>query len=177
MIEDFEGYNNRTSDMNWTYKGTVNVLLPFYNHNDMTLSTEFTEKDGYQFIEFGGKGGCFPNITWQLRKAYIVESDPVDDNHPIGKRVHYVDAQTFTLPRTLIYDRKGDLWKSWTIGQAHPDHHLDKNKGTGVSIDDSFSMIDVQAGHCTTGQFKGQVDPELTPSSLFTVQNLRATGK
>ena len=177
MIEDFEGYNGRISDMNWTYKGTKNILLPFYNHNEMELATDLVEKDGYQFVEFGGKGGCYPNITWQLRKVYVLESDPIDENHPISKRVHYVDAQTFTLPRTLIYDRKGDLWKSWIIGQAHPDHHLEKNKGTGVSIDDSFSMLDVQAGHCTTGQFKGQVDPALNPVKIFTVQNMRAKGR
>ena len=177
MIEDFEGYNGRISDMNWAYKGTKNILLPFYNHNDMELATDLVEKDGYQFVEFGGKGGCYPNITWQLRKVYVLESDPIDDNHPISKRVHYVDAQTFTLPRTLIYDRKGDLWKSWLIGQAHPDHHMEKNKGTGVAIDDAFSMLDVQAGHCTTGQFKGQVDPELNQVKLFTVQNMRAKGR
>lgn len=177
MIEDFEGYNGRIVDMNWTYKGTKNILLPFYNHNDMQLATDLKEDDGYQFVEFGGKGGCFPDITWQLRKVYILESDPVDENHPISKRVHYVDAQTFTLPRTLIYDRKGDLWKSWTIGQAHPDHHLAVNKGTGVSIDDSFSMIDVQASHCTTGQFKGQVVPELNPPKIFTVQHMRSSGR
>jgi hypothetical protein len=177
MIEDFEGYNGRISDMNWSYKGTKNVLLPFYNHNDMTLATDLVEKDGYQFVDFGGKGGCFPNITWQLRKVYILESDPIDDNHPISKRVHYVDTQTFTLPRTLIYDRKGDLWKSWLIGQAHPDHHMAKNKGTGVSIDDAFSMVDVQAGHCTTGQFKGQIDPAMNPVKIFTVQNMRAKGR
>ena len=177
MIEDFEGYNGRISDMNWAYKGTKNILLPFYNHNDMELATDLVEKDGYQFVEFGGKGGCYPNITWQLRKVYVLESDPIDDNHPISKRVHYVDAQTFTLPRTLIYDRKGDLWKSWIIGQAHPDHHLEKNKGTGVAIDDAFSMMDVQAGHCTTGQFKGQVDPALNPVKIFTVQNMRAKGR
>tara|TARA_R110001599_G_scaffold353880_1_gene602000 strand:+ start:114124 stop:115434 length:1311 start_codon:yes stop_codon:yes gene_type:complete len=177
MIEDFEGYNGRISDMNWTYKGTKNLLLPFFNHNDMPLATDFEESDGYQFIDFGGKGGCFPNITWQLRKVYELESDPIDDNHPISKRVHYVDAQTFTLPRTLIYDRKGDLWKSWLIGQAHPDHHMEKNKGSGVAIDDAFSMLDVQAGHCTTGQFKGQVDAELNPIKLFSVQNMRAKGR
>ncbi|MEQ8800600.1 MAG: DUF1329 domain-containing protein [Haliea sp.] len=176
-IDDYEGYNGRISDMTWTYKGTQNVMLPFYNHNDLDLATDLEERDGYQFVDFGGKGGCFPQITWQLRKVYVLESDPKDDNHPISKRVHYVDAQTFTLPRTLIYDRKGDLWKSWTIGQSHPDHHLEKNKGTGVSIDDAFSMIDVQAAHCTTGQFKGQVDPELNPVKLFTVQNMRAKGR
>jgi len=177
MIEDFEGYNGRISDMNWTYKGTKNLLLPFFNHNDMALATDLEESDGYQFIDFGGKGGCFPDVTWQLRKVFVLESDPIDENHPISKRVHYVDAQTFTLPRTLIYDRKGDLWKSWIIGQAHPDHHMEKNKGTGVSIDDAFSMLDVQAGHCTTGQFKGQVDAEMNPIKLFSVQNMRAKGR
>ncbi len=177
MIEDFEGYNGRISDMNWTYKGTVDVMLPFYNHNELTLATDLEESDGYQFVDFGGKGNCFPNITWQLRTAHILESDPTDDNHPISKRVHYIDAQTFTIPRTLVYDRKGDLWKSFIIGQAHPEHHMEKNKGTGVSIDDSFSMVDVQAKHCTTGQFKGQVDPALNPPKIFTVQNMRAKGR
>ncbi len=178
MIEDFEGYNGRISDMNWSYKGTQNILLPFYNHNEMALATDMpVESDGYQFVDYGGKGACFPKITWQLRKVYVLEADPIDDNHPISKRVHYVDAQTFTLPRTLIYDRKGDLWKSWIIGQAHPDSHHPVNKCTGVSVDDSFSMLDVQAGHCTTGQFKGQVDPSLNPAKLFTVQNMRSTGR
>ena len=177
MIEDFEGYNGRVSDMNWTYKGTQNVLLPFYNHNDLALAPEHPESDGFQFVNFSGKGGCFPDVSWQLRKAYVLETDPIDDNHPISKRVHYIDAQTFTVPRTLIYDRKGDLWKSFTIGQAHPDHHLASNKGSGVAIDDSFSAVDVQASHCTTGQFKGQLSPELNPPKIFTVQNMRAKGR
>jgi len=178
MIEDFEGYNGRISDMNWSYKGTKTMLLPMYNHNDMELDTE-THKDdeGYQVVKFGGAGGCFPDITWQLRKVYVVESKPVDPNHPISKREHYMDAQTFTIPRNITYDRKGDMWKSWLIGQTHPDHHLPINKGTGVSVDDAFSMVDIQANHCTTGQFKGIVDPKLTPPSKMTVQNLRASGR
>lgn len=177
MIEDFEGYNGRISDMHWTYKGTRYMLMPFYNHNDLVLDPETHHDDeGYQVVAFSGKGGCFPNITWQLRKVYEVEAVPVDDSHPLSKRIHYMDAQTFTIPRTVSYDRKGSLWKTFTIGQAHPDHHLPKNKGSGVSIDDSFSMIDVQASHCTTGQFKGQVDPELSPPQMFNVQHLRATG-
>ncbi|MCG8502990.1 MAG: DUF1329 domain-containing protein [Sphingomonadales bacterium] len=177
MIEDFEGYNNRISDMSWTYKETKNVLLPFYNHNALELTEDHKESDGYQFVDFYGRGNCFPKITWQLRKVYVLEAAPVDKNHPISKRIFHVDAQTFTLPRTLIYDRKGDLWKSWTIGQAHPENHDDVNAGSGVAIDDSFSMIDVQAQHCTTGQFKGQVVTELNPRSLFTVQNMRSTGR
>ncbi|MNC63333.1 hypothetical protein D3C75_1134480 [compost metagenome] len=100
----------------------------------------------------------------------------MDASHPLAKRVHYMDAQTFTVPRTISYDRKGTLWKTFTIGQAHPDHHLPVNKGSGVSIDDSFSMIDVQAMHCTSGQFKGVVDAKLSPPEMFSVQHMRATG-
>jgi len=178
MIEDFEGYNGRISDMAWTFKGARKMLVPMYNHNEMTLDSEtHKDEDGYQVVSFGGKGSCFPNVTYQLRKVYEVESASVDSNHPISKRSHFIDAQTFTIPRNITYDRKGDMWKSWSIGQAHPDHHLPKNKGTGVAIDDAFTMIDLQAQHCTTGQFKGIVDPTLTPASKMTVQNLRSSGR
>lgn len=173
MVEDFEGYNGRISDMVWTYKGTADMLAPFFNHNEQKLSDEFKEPDGYKFIAFGGKGGCFPIVSWQLRKMYVLEAKPVDPGHPISKRVYYVDSQTFTMSRTLIYDRKGELWKSFTVGKSLPDHHLPENKGSGAPVDDFFSMVDVQSKHCTTGQFKAHMGGKLTPVSLFSVQNMR----
>lgn len=177
MIEDFEGYNGRVSDMEWTFKGVRNILLPFYKHNDLALDSEtHKDDDGYLMVDFGGQGGCFPKITWHLRKVYEVHAVPVEASHPLSRREFFIDAQTFTIPRTVSYDRSGKLWKSFTIGQAHPDHHLPKNKGSGVSVDDSFSMIDLQAMHCTTGHFKGQVDPSLSPVSMFSVQHMRASG-
>ncbi len=171
MIEDFEGYNARVSDSKWQYKGTKTMLLPMYNHNDLKLSEEEKQPDGYRYVGATGKGNCFVDITWQLRKVYVLEGTPVDPSHPVGKRIFYVDAQTFTLPQTLIYDRKGELWKIWTIGIAHPDHHLPMNKGTGVPLFDSFSMVDVQSKHCTVGLIKGQVTQP--PQNIFTVQQLR----
>jgi len=80
------------------------------------------------------------------------------------------------LSRTLIYDRKGNLWKSFTIGKTDPDHHLPVNLHSGIPIDDSFSMVDLEAMHCTTGQFKGQISYKLNPPSLFQVQNMRDSG-
>jgi hypothetical protein len=172
MIEDIEAYNGRLSDMKWTFKGTKTILMPFYNHNELALDTEHAEPD-YKYVSYGGKGGCFPNITWQLRKVYEVEAVPVDSNHPVSKRVFNFDAQTAFSARTLVYDRNGKLWKSFTVGKSDPDSHLPINKGSGIGIDDSFSMIDIQAGHCTVGQFKGQVDPNLSPASRFAVDALR----
>jgi hypothetical protein len=85
----------------------------------------------------------------------------------------YLDAQVFGASRSMVFDRKGDLWKSFTIGKAHPDFHLPINKGSGIALDDAASMIDVQSKHCTSVQFKGQIDPAKNPPSLFQVQNLR----
>lgn len=173
MIEDFEAYNGRLSDMKWTFLGTKYILMPYFNHNEMALDSEHAEPD-YKYISFGGKGGCFPNVTWQLRKTYMVEAAPIDPNHPVSKRIFYFDAQTNLSNRTLIYDRSGKLWKTFIIGKSDPDHHLPINKGSGIGIDDAFSMIDLQAGHCTVGQFKGQVDPSLSPASRFSVDALRS---
>ncbi len=174
MIEDFEGYNGRVSDMKWTYKGTKNVLLPMWNHNELKLSDEFKEADGYKYVNFGGQGGCFHEGTWQLRKVYVLEAAPVNTNHPVSKRTFYMDAQLGNLNgANEIYDRKGELWKVFMVGKSHADQHLPVNKGAGIGVDDAFSMVDLQSKHCTTGQFKGQVDPKKNPPGLFQVQNLR----
>ncbi|MDH3466258.1 MAG: DUF1329 domain-containing protein [Gammaproteobacteria bacterium] len=178
MIEDFEGYNGRVTDYNWEYGGTRDLLLPFYYHNDMELATEpANDPDGYRFVQVHGKGNCFPNVTYQLRKTYTLIGTPKDTNHPIGKRVINLDAQTSTMASLITYDRKGDLWKWFPIGKAHPDHHDPKNKGSGVALDDYAVLIDVQADHCTTLQFKSIISDEDNQPNLFTVQNLRKAGK
>lgn len=175
MIEDFEGYNGRVSDMKWTYKGTKNVLLPMWNHDELKLATDMpAEADGYKYVNFGGQGACFHEGTWQLRKVYVLEAAPVNSNHPVSKRVFYMDVQLGNLNgANEIYDRKGELWKVFMVGKSQADHHMPVNKGAGIGIDDAFSMVDLQSKHCTTGQFKGQVDPRKNPPALFQVQNLR----
>jgi hypothetical protein len=175
MIEDFEGYNGRVSDMKWTYKGTRNILLPMWNHNDLKLADDMpSEPDGYKYVNFGGQGGCFYDGTYQLRRVYILEAAPMNPDHPISKRTFYMDSQLQNLDGAVeIYDHKGELWKIWSVGKSQTDHHLPLNKGSGIGIDDAFSMVDIQAKHCTTGHFKGQVDFKQNPPSIFQVQNLR----
>lgn len=177
MIEDFEGYNGRVTDYKWEYAGTRNLLLPFYHHNDMELaSVPEKDPDGYKFIEVEGQGGCFPKVTYQLRKSFTLVGTPKDPNHPIGKRVINLDSQTMTMASLVTYDRKGDMWKWFPIGKAHSDFHLPVNKGKGVALDDFAVVIDIQANHCTTLQFKSQVTDDVNQPGLFSVQNLRKEG-
>jgi hypothetical protein len=178
MIEDFEGYNGRVTDYNWEYGGTRNLLLPFYYHNDMDLADEpADDPEGYRFIDVEGQGNCFPKVTYQLRKTFTLIGRPKDPNHPIGKRIINLDSQTMTMASLTTYDRKDDMWKWFPIGKAHSDHHLAVNKGKGVALDDYALVIDVQANHCTTLQFKSQVTDDVNQPRLFTVQNLRKVGQ
>lgn len=173
MIEDIEAYNGRVSDMNWKFIGTKYTLMPYYHHNEMPLSADHAESD-YKYVNFIGKGACFPDITWQLRKVYVVEATPVDPSHPISKRIFNFDAQTMFSNRTLSFDRSGKLWKTFTVGKTNPRYQLPVNADSGIGVDDSFSMVDLQAQHCTTGQFKGQVDAKLSPTEMFTVDHMRS---
>ena len=178
MIEDFEGYNGRVTDYNWEYAGTRNLLMPFYYHNEMELANvPENDPDGYHFIDVEGQGNCFPKVTYQLRKSFTLVGTPKDPNHPIGKRVINLDSQTMTMASLVTYDRKGDMWKWFPIGKAHSDYHLPVNKGKGVALDDYAVVIDIQAGHCTTLQFKSQVTDDVNQPSLFSVQNLRKEGR
>lgn len=176
MIEDFLGYNGRIMDMTWTYLGTQEVLLPFYRHNDLPLSDRTAGED-FRFVDFGGKGGCFPEVTWQLRKAYLLEAKPVLSTHPLAKRLYYVDAETYLPAYGRLYDRSGKLWKFAIAAYSHPDHHLESNKGSYVPILDAVAMIDLQAQHCTTMQARTEVNKTDLRPAEFMVQELRRRGR
>lgn len=176
MIEDFEGYNGRITDYNWKLAKTTTLLMPFYDHSKQPLEPEAPgTPDGFKFPTFTGQGNCYPNVDWTLRKAYLVYGTPKDPSHPIGRRELYFDAQTFVIGRQIILDRKNDVWKHQTICKAHPESHHPVNKGSGVPVEDCAVTLDVQAGHCTTLQFRSRIIE--TPESYYTVQNLRKSGR
>ncbi len=177
MIEDFLGYNGRIMDQKWTYLETRHVLLPFFDHSKMPLVDVNNQQDGFRFIGFTGKSDCFPDITWQLRKAYVLEAAPYDERHPLSKRLFYVDAQTMQPAYGNIFDRAGNLWKVALAGYAHPDSHHPANHGSGTPIIDVVSMIDIQAMHCTTLQFKARLPERKLKETDFTVQTLRKKGR
>ena len=152
MIEDFLGYTGRVKDMEWTFRGERHILLPVYRHDKINLGDRKARKHDYKFVDFHGHSGCFPNVTWQTRKVYILEGVPKRSDHPLSKRFFYIDAQTMFPIFGKLYDRAGVLWKFLLGGMAHPDYHIDDNFGSGVPMLDSASVIDIQNKHCTTLQ-------------------------
>ncbi|MEM7541227.1 MAG: DUF1329 domain-containing protein [Pseudomonadota bacterium] len=152
MIEDFLGYTGRIKDMEWAYKGETNILLPMYRHDQINHADRKARRYDHKFVGFHGHSGCFPDVTWQVRRAYIVEGKPKDSSHPLSKRFFYIDAQTMFPVLGKVYDKGENLWKILMGGLAHPDYHLPENAGTGVPLLDSASVVDLQNKHCTALQ-------------------------
>ena len=179
MIEDFEGYNGRISDYNWEYTETRNVLMPFLeSHDEAELDVEpKNDPDGFRFVGMGGRGNCFPLAPWRLRKSHVVVGTPKDPNHPLSKRVLFIDSQTATFGVIHVFDKKGDPWKWFPICKTNPEKHLAGNKGSGVAIEDCAVFYDEQADHCTTLQFKSLINYQDTPANMFNVQNMRKVGR
>jgi len=175
MIEDFLGYNGRIMDMKWKLLSSEEILVPFFKQT--TLIPDIEESNDYYFGQFHGKGHCFPNVPWQVRKVYKLEAIPKWTQHPLSKRIFYVDAETFTPVLGRFYDRSGDIWRLAIGGFSHPDYHLNENKGSGVMIPSLISMIDIQAQHCTTLKMKTSIDSADVTRKDFTVQSLRTKGK
>ncbi|MDH3915988.1 MAG: DUF1329 domain-containing protein [Chromatiales bacterium] len=176
MIEDFLGYNGRIKDMSWRYAGSKLALMPMYRHNEQRELVP-SQDDEFSFVSYGGAGGCFPQVRWQLRPVHMLEGSPHDSGHPLSKRFFYIDSQTYAAPLGLIYDRAGELWKLGVSGFSHPDHHAPENAGSGAPIFDGASMIDLQARHCTTLTVRARVNVDGLRATNFQPGALRARGR
>ncbi len=177
MIEDFLGYNGRIRDMQWKLLGSDEMLLPLYGHSQLDLSQQKADKEGYKDIVFSGKGGCFPEVTWQLRKVYHLEATPRDSDHPLSKRHYIIDAASYAPILTRIYDRMGKLWKLGIVAASSSEFHLPSNKDWQGPITDAVSMIDLQAKHCTTLSMKSQLAKKRLSQKTFTTAYLRQMGR
>lgn len=177
MIEDFLGYNGRINDMSWSYLGTRQLLAPLYKHNEIAEEAKSEKSGQYKFGSFHGQGNCFPNVPWQLRELYVLEATPKLNDHPLSKRIFYVDSQTHIPIAGRYYDRSKKIWRIAISGFSHPDYHLEQNKGSGVAVPTLISMIDVEAKHCTTLKMKTRINSQSVKQKDFTVQSLRSRGK
>jgi len=177
MIEDFLGYNGRIVDMEWTLLGSDEQLLPMYAHNQLELSGQEAGEDGFRDIVFAGRGECFPQVTWQLRKVYQLQSIPRDSRHPLSRRHYIIDAATFAPVLTRIYDRSGKLWKLGIAALSHSDHHTPANRDWQGAITDGVSMIDLQASHCTTLNLNSRLARSPLSQKGFTSSYLRQMGR
>lgn len=112
----------------WTYLGERVLLLPGFLQADE--------------VRFGGKNNWYPDAPWELRRVVAVEAMPKGD-HPYGKRVFYLDGQTYALLAVLSYDSQEQFARLTLNVHGHPDY-VPGAQGIRMPVPLGMSWVNVQ---------------------------------
>ena len=99
-LDDFEGYSGLVLDNNWRFIGEK-VLL-------------HVASSKHERPQYHGPMSVIPLDRWQQRPCYVVEAIPRWDGHPYGRRVLFIDQETFSVAMTVIFDRNDEMSKVMT---------------------------------------------------------------
>jgi hypothetical protein len=97
IYDDEFCWNGQISSNNYRLSGTRELLSP--RHTDIA---KLERRDGQTL---------FNNLGRERIKTLVVDVVSKDKQYVYGKRVWYVDPETYIILATEIYDRKGQLWK------------------------------------------------------------------
>ena len=138
-VDSYGGYAGQVAWFDWKFLGEKTVLASFH-----------AEHFPVQYCP--GSGDFVFCDNWEPRSVYVVEGTPLDPQYAFGKRVLFIDKQTFFIAYSDMYDRRMELWKVWVnqygfrsrawpdAGIAYPDE---------MPFNHSVSMVDVQLAHAT----------------------------
>jgi len=96
--DSYGGYNGHIAWMDYRLLGERTVLAPVHARNCP--------------LKWGKPHDWTVNDVWEPRRVWVVEARPKLAQYAYGKRVLFVDQESFLIPLTDSYDRAGQLWKS-----------------------------------------------------------------
>jgi hypothetical protein len=177
-VDSYGGYAGQIPWFEWKFLGEKTILAAFH-----------AEHFPVRFCEGGGDFVFCDN--WEKRAVWVIEGTPSNPQYAYGKRLLFIDKETYLIAYSDIFDRAGQLWKVWinqfgfrdraapTYGTTYPD---------AMPFNHSISMVDIQLVHATRAALPSHKFPGeegwyynqgektgLTPE-FFTVAHLVAAG-
>jgi len=97
-IDSAGGFSGNVAWTTWRYLGEKTVLAPFHARSFPVR----WRSDGVSYL---------PDESWEPRRVWIIEGVSKVPNYAYGKRMIYLDQETYRILYTEIYDQHGQLWK------------------------------------------------------------------
>lgn len=149
--DSYAGYAGNVSWMTWKYLGEKTILASFHSEN---LPVKWGE----------GSGDYVHYDNWEPRDVYVVEGVSKLPQYAYGKRVIFLDKESYRIPYSDIYDQAGQLWKVWVNNFKYAKEPIPGAKYSfqwDVSYNPSITMVDMQLEHAThcslpSDKFKGE---------------------
>jgi hypothetical protein len=177
-VDSYGGYAGQIGWFDWKYLGEKTVLGVYHAEQ---FPTKYCEGSGdFVFCD-----------VWEKREVHVLEGVPKQSQYAYGKRVLFIDKETYLIGHSDIYDRSGGLWKIW-LNQ----YGFRKKAAPGYGIDypdempfaHSISMVDMQLNHATRtalpspkfpgeqGWYFNQGDKAGLTEEFFTIAHLIESG-
>ncbi len=143
-----------------TYTWTGYKELLCARHQDLTATTR---QSGQTLLN---------NLTRERAKTLVVEVTSKDLHYIYGKRIWYVDPETFLISWTEIYDRQMRLWKCF----ENVTSDVTTKNGETKNFIVGTHFVDLQRRHAGTWKnARVEVGIDIAPE-LFTLYNLQKGG-
>jgi len=164
-LDDFEGFSGRVLDYKWNYLGQKQLL--YVPDTKQELQRTF------------GPYSRLPDDRWQVRNCHVVEVMSTWEGHPYRSRVLFIDAQTFGVALSLVFNHDNVLWKTLqtvTRAPAYRDDNPESSLETSVMAWRGQVNIDRVANTATVVRAKTETNnPTMSPSAIkriFSVSSL-----
>ena len=163
-IDDFEGFNGRVLEYDWVYRGRKSVIYVADARSDPVV--------------FFGPNSRVPRNRWQLRPCYVIEQRPHSNDHPYGRKLLFIDMETYNIPLAMNFDRDDELLRvifqvyEWPHEGAAPDS---ASPGDTVSRWRAGVSFNVKSGNATHFWSNATTIPEIKKFAIkrrFNVSNL-----
>ena len=161
-LDDFEGYSGLVLDNDWR----------FINEKAML----HVASSKHERPQYHGPISIVPLDRWQLRPCYVVEAIPRWDGHPYGRRVLFIDKETFSVAMTVVFDRNDVMTKVMTTVYKYSDELQDPSLELSTPRWLSSIVVNLQDGSANIAAASSETEfVTVKPSKvrkLFSVSNL-----
>jgi hypothetical protein len=146
--DDFDMFNGSPDRYNWELKGKQEMLIPY---NSYKLHSKDTKYDSLLTA-----GHLNPDyVRWEKHRVWVVEATlKTGMRHVYGKRVFYIDEDSWQIHVADLYDARGELYRvavahglnyyevptHWSTLEVY--HDLNSRRYIAIGLDNEDKMYD-----------------------------------
>jgi hypothetical protein len=130
--DDTDMYNGSPERYNWRYVGLQEMYIPYNSYK--------IAQQGLQYAKIIGPNHVDPALTrFEKHRVHVVEAKlKKGQRHIYGKRVFYIDEDSWNIALIDQYDQRGELWR---VSMAHLKNFYEL-PGVWTAIDVFYDLID-----------------------------------
>ncbi len=130
--DDTDMYNGSPERYTWQYQGVQEMFIPYNSYR--------IAQQGLKYAKIIGPTHINPDLTrFEKHRVHVVEAKlKKGQRHIYGKRVFYIDADSWNIALIDQYDQRGNLWR---VSMAHL-KNFHELPGVWTAIDVFYDLVD-----------------------------------